>query len=273
MQITREYASLIELADAATANTDLEPRLRASREVTSGKWYGTKTWDEAYNMLVNGWESGFQQMNEIGNVEQIAGKVIDFYYDTNGEELDIGSYIKGEPECFLNEEDEELPIYVDLLVNVGGTSDVDQKAFLKRCLIVASVSEILQRYGYRVSITGVSRVSASGWQSSDSWYEVKFSVKRYEQMLDLYNMAFALGHPSMLRRIIFSVRETELPNVRNIYGFYDGGGYGSSIDVPNQESKNCIYFPKASGYMPGEVEEETMKVINAYHQRLKENEE
>ncbi len=68
-------------------------------------------------------------------------------------------------------------------------------------------------------------------------------VKLAAQPVDLGRMAFQLAHPSMLRRLTFSVQEHEDADVRKEFGFTDVAGYGTVRDNPFiADDPQAIYF-------------------------------
>ena len=77
----------------------------------------------------------------------------------------------------------------------------------------------------------------------DNTVLTEFVVKKGGEPLDLYNMSFMLGHPSLLRRISFSLWECMGKEVVDTFGFHNGAGYGYPHDIP-KEMEGDIHFSK-----------------------------
>lgn len=233
--ILTSYKGVFQTADAALAESHLSDRQRASRRVDE-PWTLAKGFDHAIDMLTNGWQEGFDYMMEVGEIPAQEILVPEVYSDRSGISLDIGAYVRGEPEQWLDEEVPDKKM-VSITVNCSFSASVSAKAILQRCLVVHAVASTLEALGYVVSVKGYCSVS------SDMHVITEFIVKDPSEPLDLYNMGYMLGHPSLLRHIAFSIWECMGKKTVDAMGFTIGRGYGYPCDIPD-EMKGDIHFDK-----------------------------
>lgn len=260
MEVIRTFDSLLDFAEAANAESVLREEQRASR-TGAYSFCATRSYQEARNLMLHGWEVGFKKMLEIGDVQKISVEVIKRRWDFAGGQLDMGAYIAGQPDCYMRVVRKDEPTYVDIMVNVSVAGMYDTDVLFRRCLIVASVAEVLTRMGYLVSIKVYDVAERYGK------YTAGVHLKKYGDKLDIYNMVFALGHPSMLRRMFFSLEECEPKEIVYHFGFHSGAGYGAAAEVGERYSKNTIYFGRPSHSLT-DLEDEVARVIDEYHKRI-----
>ena len=69
-------------------------------------------------------------------------------------------------------------------------------------------------------------------------------LKRAGEMLDLDRCAFAFSHPSMLRRFVFAIWEGQTQEVRDLFGYKQGGGYGTPTELSDEDqARSDLYYP------------------------------
>ncbi|MBK7037860.1 MAG: hypothetical protein IPH42_16340 [Bacteroidetes bacterium] len=78
--------------------------------------------------------------------------------------------------------------------------------------MICALVDALEYAGHRAEV--ICNVAASrnqydrdGHNKENGWFEVDVKVKPSDQPVELSSLAFCLAHPSMLRRIVFSVEE------------------------------------------------------------------
>jgi len=183
------------------------------------KFRGTRTWDDALRLATEGYREGAERATAL--VEPFALRIAreiqrsEIVFDVTGTELDIGRYITQDPEHWMDwSYGEQLDEYEDdyepegvrlirLVVNVGAASDVAAEPIMARGAWVVGLVKLLEHAGHRCEIVSVL---ASRHEGSD--LEIWATIKEAGAQLDANRVAFALAHPSMLRRMYFAVMET-----------------------------------------------------------------
>lgn len=194
------------------------------------KWDLHQGFDAAVDMASKGgaWPKGSEGMMD-SHIEMAAikeGRVDAEDYEVVGHTLDIDAYLNGQPDCFINEGDEDdarLPV-ITIGVQIGRQANVDSKSILLRGAAVLSVIDSLESQGHRVELTAM-------WSNENEGGIVDFRtcIKSAEQTWSPSAVAFALCHPSFSRRLMFRVAET-FKSLRDFTGGYGRGCNGPSID-------------------------------------------
>jgi hypothetical protein len=184
---------------------------RSSRREDSGRFHGTRNFDEAVAIARTGWPEGAAKAVEIGaSVSSAVRDVINsnassYAWDVAGQFIDIGRYLTGEPECFgtIVEDSEVIkkPV-VKLVVNLSASASVSADTLVARGVAVVAAVDILEASGRRVEV-----VAATAHHSYSTQLEIRIPVKSAGQPLDIDRLAFCLAHPSCYRRLIWSISE------------------------------------------------------------------
>jgi hypothetical protein len=127
---------------------------------------------------------------------------------------------------------------VRVLVNISAASLVTPDAIKRRGAAVLALVDMLQNRGLRVEVLGTFTNVKSGV------LEYRWTVKAANANASLATLAFGLAHPSMLRRIIFSMMECEPDAIRRAFNV--GYGYGTPGDSQYAEDIKAaggIYLP------------------------------
>lgn len=201
-----EFASLGEALQYAKDNTN-----RRSSDTKSEKdWYGSPDLDTAVQMGFDGWqeirpkvEAMFSRMEE--QINMAIGDVFEMRYDYGGDSVDIDRFLMGDPECML--EYDVVPAgrmgrVVRVLVNGAASCAVSAEAIQQRGALAVALVDVLNKLGVGVEV----------WLESATEYDNKkhsqlIKLHSSEERLDVNNLMFAMAHPSMLRRVGFSILE------------------------------------------------------------------
>ena len=146
-------------------------------------------------------------------------------FNVCGDSADIDRYLYGDPECMIDYVDvpqARMGRVIRLLVNGSVNSGVTANEILERGVIVCTLIDVLNRMnvGVEVYLENCTKVG-------DDRHSILVHLHSSEQLLDVNNLMFALAHPSMLRRISFSVMEkSKWRHAAKIS--QKGGGYGQS---------------------------------------------
>ena len=203
-----KFASFDEFVEAAklTARDNA-----SSRGKGRGKFYGTDSFDDAVALASHGWPEGAQRAAEFrasldSAVRDVTvARQAGFAWDVVGEQIDVGKFLAGEPECCLSRsEDGESAAgkVVRIVANVAASGSVSADSLFARGAVVLAAIDILEGLGHRVELT-----VARGTTTQGQTLQIFVPIKSAGQPLDLDRLAFALCHPSFLRRLTWSVSE------------------------------------------------------------------
>lgn len=232
--IVRKFDSLYALIEYAQGDTDMTGR-RSSRDTDRPEWHGTADFDEAVNLALHGWSDVRPQVDRLTSqlnfqVREVIHTAFQPVYDVQGAMVDVGAYLEGQPECmvdFLPVEQSRVGRVVNVIVQIGVASQVTKDEILARGAAVAALVEALAIAQHSTEIWIESSIKPTQGNKKAS-YTVLARVKEASERFDLDAFSFALAHPSMLRRIIFSCRERESVSTREYFGISPYGNYGIS---------------------------------------------
>lgn len=159
-------------------------------------------------------------------------------YDYAGDNVDVGRYLSGEPECMASLRKKGKPI-INILVNITVAHYVTRQAIINRGKAILEIMSGLESNGYGVDITIVNIVK--GCRDSDL-HTVTVKVKDSKEYFNLHSLAFWLVSPSAFRRLWFRFIEQEDSKIQNNIG----PCYGAVKDVPKKildTMSACVYFP------------------------------
>ena len=217
----------------------------ASQNPGHDSWAGC-TYEESIKFLTHGWESGVAKLNVEPNTtlhEAMRPKPL---WDVSGSEVDIGSYLAGEPECMTEMVRRKRPsqvvrIGVDKAINCNISKDRIHNMGRNVLILVES----LRLAGIPAEIWVCQAVGGGG-----DAFDVRVCVQEPGRPVDISRLAYWVAHPGSLRRTIFALEELEPQSIRDTIGFYESGGYGypmvnhaqSSFDewAPSPQQNNSV---------------------------------
>lgn len=203
-----------------------------SRNTDIRKWSGTETYEEACDLALKGWNEGAQKAYDLSHdIETRLYSLIErqvISYDITGELLDVARFCDGTPEHWGVFETQlvEGPgtKYFHLVVNGTVSGGISTKVVIERGASIAALVHLAELAGHRVKATLVFSI-----EGRSVHYEVRVPLKDYEEHLDIDKLAYAIAHPSVLRRHLLSLME-ELPEPY-YSNFNVGSGYGLPKDT------------------------------------------
>jgi hypothetical protein len=234
---------------------DSQARTKSSRDNYDLQWHGGLTWEQAKQMAVSGWREGMQEIDKYRAkiVPVITERVLrpKQIYSVAGYNVDVGSFMANEPECFIAREYEERnypgQIY-KIVASISFSAAIKPETIIQRGAMICALIDAIEFAGHRVEVicNDASTINDSseyrqGKYKENGWFEVSVTVKKVSQPLEMSDLAFCLAHPAMLRRIMFSVAELE--------GWSD---FAYNYGVPAEASdKGDIYLKEIySGVVP-----------------------
>lgn len=150
------------------------------------------------------------QLNELeSHIAEHLDVAFQACHSVVGGSVDIARFIQGEPECMVDyvaEPQARMGRVVKVLVNMVFSAHVNTADIVKRGVVVCALIDTLHKLGVGVEVWSEEPTAHRGLDKGDvSSHLVKLHDS--SEMLDIDNLMFGLCHPSMLRRIGFSVTE------------------------------------------------------------------
>lgn len=219
---------------------------RRGSSITGDKDFtGTASYEDALHELRHGWREGSMQMRELhakvwDTVSRILpGEAIN--HDVSGFAVDVGRAVNGEPEDMLCFDLQEAPRKtIDIMLNCSVSGGVNKSRIIRRGAAVAALVDAMESQGVNVNLTVVENCRGSGGATT----QINVHVKKPEEPLDMDKVAFALAHPSWLRRFVFAFQERQPKKYRDTFGAYENSGYGIPNEVPVEDRGEAIYIGK-----------------------------
>jgi len=161
-------------------------------------------------MGLDGWhdirpdvDAMFSRMEEQINMS--LGDVFEMRYDYSGDSVDIDRFLMGDPEHMMDYENVpsgRMGRVVRVLVNGSASSFVSPEQIKQRGVLAVALIDVLSKLGVGVEL----------WLESATEYDSKvhsqlIKIHSSEERLDIDNLMFSMAHPSMLRRVGFSILE------------------------------------------------------------------
>lgn len=249
---TRWYGSFADMLNAAIDGIAPEGREvyveNGSRDASGSalEFSGTRSWAKSVKLARTGWKEGREAIQELRDrvYQQIAThiKVPRTVTSVYGGHVNVGAYLTGRPDCFFRREQTNVlrdgfpGKVLRIVVNTGARASVSNRAMIHRGAAAYALIDALEYSGHRCEVILASvaeQVVHGGLVSHFCMF------KRAEDHADPDAMAFAFAHPSMHRRMIFSLRE-QIPGS----SFRNHGGSVTStepadITIPSLDPSNA----------------------------------
>lgn len=239
--IIRRYTwqQALDLAAQERHNDGLECSSRNGAE----SFTGTASFDDAMQLALTGWHDGLERFQDklsvLGANFAADIELQRIKYQVSGRKLDMARHLAGRPDCFMRrysvQESSSAGKLITLAVSAGFSHKIGHAEIMTRGAAICLLSQCLESAGYAVEIV---LVKTQGGEDYESTYSVAIPLKHSDHYAEYDRIAFALAHPSMLRRIIFGIEETESASIRRLFGFHSGGGYGSPLNTESSVYSN-----------------------------------
>jgi hypothetical protein len=132
-------------------------------------------------------------------IDSEAAQKLEYTHAATGLYVDVGAYVQGLPECFIEEiyVEEQSNRYVDIVVNLNASGETENKAIVNKLKGVVSIVDRLEKSGVRTSLSIYTACKASYDHLSP--YTFLTVVKQYESPINIEQVAYLLGSPISLR--------------------------------------------------------------------------
>jgi hypothetical protein len=206
-----QFDSLGELLRHAGANKAPKSSNNASNATWAG---GTHSLAEAVELGLKGYSEVRPDVDsQLAELESHIAEHLEVAFRAQhsvvGGSVDVARFIQGEPECMIDyvaEPQARMGRVVKVLVNMVFSASVNTADIVKRGVVVCALIDTLHKLGVGVEVWSEEPTAHSGMDKGDVQSHLT-KLHDSSEMLDIDNLMFGLCHPSMLRRIGFSVTE------------------------------------------------------------------
>lgn len=245
LEVFDTFGEFIRLAEK-------NPKPQASDRRGDTKWSKTESLSEASSLAHNGWNEIRPQVDSVLNdlTDRLSERLSSYYvteFATSGASVDMGRFITGEPECMVEWSpvpEASMGRVVKIVIAGTVSSDIAPELIIRRGIAVLSLVDTIHKMGVGIELWWDSSIMGSDRTNKTHTTAVKLHDS--SEPLDIDSVMFALAHPSMLRRLTFSVQEqSETADAQNV-----GCGYGRCADMglPLVEDFDVIVERLQSGH-------------------------
>lgn len=246
MEVFTSYGEFVNMANN-------NPNPLSSDKESYGDWHGgTKNLSEAATLASDGWSEIRPDVDALlDNVtERLAERLANIYvprHDFGGAYVDMGRYLEGDPECMVTFNAEPagaMGRVVKIAVAVTASASIDAEDIKRRGIAVLALVDTITKLGCGVELWVDSTIQGDG----GSRYTTAVKLHDSNDTLDIDSIMFALAHPSMLRRLVFSIQE-QSPTASK-QGARTHGGYGipSKIGITANNDFDVVVEKLQDGY-------------------------
>lgn len=242
-KVVREFVSIDEFYKylVKTEYNSVFKKNRKNSIKHNEEFTGTKSFEEAVDLMKNGWKEVSQELNQRikikkTEVEKTRKRSV---YDVSGYNVSVPRYLMGIPDSMVNSKNvkvKEKAVVINKSIMYNWR--VKKEEIIKESTKVISLINKIEKQGVRCQLNLVI--------SSYSEYEehlecVKIKVKSQRERLNISKLSFPLVHPSMLRRIFLRYLEVS-PTVTQ--GYTDGYGNPKTGEIEARFlCKGEYFFP------------------------------
>lgn len=214
----------------------------------SPSFTGTADYDTALALLAHGWQEGRERMST--GLAALAPATI----TTPTRTLDVaGAYpiaalaAGGAMDCMVTPCQIVTPRpAIRIVAGFAAPWTITPNAIMNRGIAIASVIDTLESAGQRVELIAERRGISKKARAD---YRLTITLKDAEQPLEIDRIAFALAHPSMLRRIAFRIDEQTFTQAAWGPGYgvpqqADAADFPDAILIPSIDSNDAYDTPE-----------------------------
>lgn len=241
----RQFGSLTDWINYSEIDqlTDDSEQFNRSSISGSSNFTGTKDKAEAFKLFHTGYPEGLQKMKQVldcvRNLIRLKSPQYEFAEAVDGSSPNIEAFLQGQPEdmFFLSPvELEAPPTVLTVQFEMAYAAQITTTQAIWAGATVFAAMEALRAQGCAVQPILTHTVTD---RKSDYWQ----STVAVPNSLDLDTLSFLFTHPSVLRRIVFSIMEHESQDIRQKFAFgrnYGGYSYPANLKNSNAEIQISI---------------------------------
>ena len=232
-----EFRSALD-KDPARSDKKKMQSFCSHKESKDDSWYGTQSWTEAVFLLdAGGWGLDRLEKTEVDDaivdaVAPLEEYLTDYVPSIAGGMVNIeAATTDASPEHFLEEEENDTVIQagkrlLTIYVNCWNHNGIPEKCYFHRGALIYKAVDHLETMGYSCEVIATFPCSGGG-----DIHVTYVKVKDFQEMIDADRLCIAMCATFMMRRFLFHLQELEPQEIRQQFGYYDGGGYGTQINM------------------------------------------
>lgn len=234
--ITQRHLSVLDALDHGLYGRTWPATSCSSIHRHNEGFYGTPDREVAFDLARHGWAEGRHLLAKAcAQMPKAAARVRVMEWDVAGAYPDPVRASAGAPDCMVSGGDTvECPTQViRVVVSVATPWTTSLREYINRGAAILSAIEAAELNGYPVQVEAEETV-----YDGDTGFSASVVLKHAGHPSDLDSLAFFLIHPSALRRVFFSLLETEHDLLHMQIGYGVPTGQPDSLCQPGD-----IYLP------------------------------
>ena len=191
----------------------------------------TNSFDEARNLMINGWEEGARKINEgVKKIKLKTQNKLSFKseYNVIGGNASVPRYLQGIPTNMIkNSPVQKKTKIINVYKSAGYSSEYTADDVMKEAAKAVLIIDMIEKMGYRCNLFIVkynNELHRTLLDKSQQTFTFKIKIKDANERLNIKKMAFFLAHPDFQRRIVWRLYELH-PDYNKIML-----GYGRPIE-------------------------------------------
>lgn len=236
------------------------------------KWAGSASLQDAADMARKGYGEIRPQVDSLMAVlqERIAERFGERFvteYSVTGGTVDMGKFVTGDPECMLDwkaEPSASMGRVVRVCMAGTASANIPAEHIIRRGTAVVALLDTLHKLGVGLELWWDSTISGDTTEDGINRFSTAVKLHDSSEPLDIDNLMWAVAHPSMLRRLTFSVQEQS--ETKKEQHAIAGWGYGTPDDMGLPEDPDGSFDVTVErlqrGYGEGIVEDPVKWVIS-----------
>lgn len=197
---------------------------------------GTPDMRSAIALARDGWPQGadmVRRISELLTTEHAVNRKR--VYSVAGGRANVARMLAGNPSHMRSRPKRDARNVITLYIELTASAAIKAENLMLRAAIVTAICDILEQSDHSCNIIAV-KTSSDGGQS----FQAAIEIKAAGEALNVDNVTFAMGHPSMLRRFCFALAAA--PD--ELRGFWHGMGSPRVTIEDGDEPPNSYYFGK-----------------------------
>lgn len=187
------------------------------RDSNALRFTATRDMKHAFELAKDGWKEGTEKAAKIAEIISSENpNVKQRKFSVAGGSVNVGRLLAGNPANMKKREKLPGSRNITLFVDIGMLAVIDTEKAILRAACVAAICDLIEQHKYSCEIVAVQRsIDMSGYSGSAA-YQFACTVKHAGERLNLDDVVFMLGHPSVTRRFGFALKASA-PELRGIW--------------------------------------------------------
>lgn len=229
------FPEMLDFIEAIPTAIQRDERDNRNSAWESGSSFtGTQNMAEAIRIGREGWKKGVRMANEAMEVIHADNAVTrQRTYGVAGGRVNVGRMLSGNPMSMVSRPRRPGDKIITLYVAIGMLGMVSAENAALRAASVGAMVDLLEQSGYSCEIVGVHTTNT---MTGKPGAHIAVNLKDAGEPLNLENLVFALGHPSVMRRFCFAIFAVN-PDLRGMWSMM-----GHTVSTFKETPPNTFYI-------------------------------